>query len=214
MRFALLDVYQTAAVDCWSDITYYTPFYLTTVLTLSFLACSAVLHRAIPGLIARCCPQYDSSNSYWRSVCLKITVVVMTVMYPALSLKSLALWNCTRVGDTLYLVEDLSIECEGEVYWRASFFNMVFVLLVVFGWPLFIVWYLRRMKTLGKLDEERVRDRVGFLYEQFDTKHLYWEVGDTVRKLYLVTGTRARVRVRVRLRLRLHVCLSIGEILH
>ncbi len=82
MRYALLDVYQIAAVDCWSNMSFYTPFYFTTCGTLAFLLISAIVHHTIPCVFARCFPSLDSANNYWRSVCLKILVIVMTVLYP------------------------------------------------------------------------------------------------------------------------------------
>ena len=63
-----------------------------------------------------------------------------TVFYPAISLKSLILWNCTRVGEVSYITDDLSLPCEGAAYTRASAFNVVFVVGVVIGWPSFLIW--------------------------------------------------------------------------
>jgi hypothetical protein len=58
---------------------------------------------------------------------------------------------------------------------------------VVVGWPAFIVWYLRRVQLQGRTADESVLSRVGFLFEQYRPEYLYWDVVETVRKLYLVT---------------------------
>jgi hypothetical protein len=59
----------------------------------------------------------------------------------AISLKSLSLWNCTKVGDVYYLTNDLRLKCTGSAYVAASVFNVLFVLVVVFGWPAFLIWF-------------------------------------------------------------------------
>jgi hypothetical protein len=91
------------------------------------------------------------------------------------------------VGEESYLVEDLSLPCSGPAYRAASAFNAMFVLLVVCGWPCFLVWYLRRLKHRGVTEKESVIDRVGFLFSKYKPDHIYHDVIETVRKLYLVT---------------------------
>jgi hypothetical protein len=64
------------------------------------------------------------------------------VFYPAISLRSLSLWNCISVGNLgLYLVDDLSVKCSGPDYQLASVFNAIFVVGVVAGWPAFLVCF-------------------------------------------------------------------------
>ncbi len=82
---------------------------------------------------------------------------------------------------------DLSLRCDGDEYRRMSAFNVAFVVGVVVGWPAFIVWYLRRVQLQGRTADESVLSRVGFLFEQYRPEYLYWDVVETVRKLYLVT---------------------------
>ena len=103
-----------------------------------------------------------------------------------LSLKSLSLWNCTTVGATSYLTADLSVPCSGGAYSSATAFNVLFVVGVVVGWPAFLVWYLRRIYLRGRTAEQSVLDRVGFVYAPYRPDYLYWDVMETVRKLYLV----------------------------
>ena len=109
-----------------------------------------------------------------------------TIFYPAISLKSLSLWNCTTVGATRFLTADLSVPCAGEAYTTATVFNILFVVGVVVGWPAFLVWYLRRIYVRGRTAEQTVLDRVGFVYAPYRPDYLYWDVLETVRKLYLV----------------------------
>ena len=95
-----------------------------------------------------------------------------TVFYPAISLKALSLWNCTPVGTVSYLTVDLSLTCAGSQYVNATIFNIFFVVGVVVGWPAFLIWYLRRVRLMGRTADAIVLSRVGFLFEQVRTPGL------------------------------------------
>ena len=121
---------------------------------------------------------------------LDLLFIVAFRLFLCFSLKALSLWNCTTVGPTLFLTADLSLTCAGAPYLTATAFNIVFVVGIVVGWPVFLVWYLRRIQARGRTHEVAVLERVGFLYEQYRAEYLYWDVLETVRKLYLVTVVR------------------------
>ncbi len=55
------------------------------------------------------------------------------------------------MGTKSYLVQDLSLVCGGPAYDRASAFNVFFVVTVIAGWPLFLVWYLHKVLFAGRL---------------------------------------------------------------
>jgi hypothetical protein len=61
---------------------------------------------------------------------------------------------------------------------------------VVVGWPVFLIYYLRKIQQAGRLDNARVQDRVGFLFQQYRPEYLFFDVVETVRKLWLVTVVR------------------------
>jgi hypothetical protein len=61
---------------------------------------------------------------------------------------------------------------------------------VVVGWPVFLIYYLRKIQQAGRLDNSRVQDRVGFLFQQYRPEYLFFDVVETVRKLWLVTVVR------------------------
>ena len=60
------------------------------------------------------------------------------------------------------------------------------MVVIVIGWPLFLYWYLRHLRDAGRLANKRVLDRVGWLYEQYRPEFMFYDVSDTMRKLYLV----------------------------
>jgi len=115
-----------------------------------------------------------------------LPILSQTIFYPAISLKSLSIWNCTTVDTARFLTADLSVPCTGDAYTTATVFNILFVVGVVVGWPAFLVWYLRRIYVRGRTTEQTVLDRVGFVYAPYRPDYLYWDVLETVRKLYLV----------------------------
>ena len=90
------------------------------------------------------------------------------------------------MGDARYLAADLSLMCAGEAYATATVFNVLFVVGVVVGWPAFLVWYLRRIYASGRTMDQTVLDRVGFVYAPYRPDYLFWDVLETLRKLYLV----------------------------
>jgi hypothetical protein len=57
----------------------------------------------------------------------------------AISLMSLSIWNCVSVGEHLYMVNDLTLMCEGPEYRTASILNILFVVVVVIGYFVFFV---------------------------------------------------------------------------
>ena len=59
---------------------------------------------------------------------------------PAISLKSLSLWNCEKVGTSRYLINDFSLECNGAYYTATSVFNVLFTIGIVVGWPGFLLY--------------------------------------------------------------------------
>ncbi len=171
MRLALLDIYQVASVrrllctcrtlveclvhgnvillllnvfqvDCIANVNYYVPYWTVVLVTSALLLVAFFLHRTLPAIARSCCAQLEGDViREARSKIVKYTCVLMTVFYPVFSLKSLSLWNCTKIGSAHYLTEDLRLLCSGPQYSLASAVNIIFVLFVVMGWPAFLVWY-------------------------------------------------------------------------
>ncbi len=65
------------------------------------------------------------------------------------------------MGGKHYLVQDYSLQCTGPGYVATSVFNSMFVVGVVLGWPLWLIYYLRKIALAGKLNVARVDDRIG-----------------------------------------------------
>ncbi len=81
------------------NVLFNSPYYLTTVTALTILVLAPVVHKTIPLLLGACCPHLVSDwNKRMRDLVVKFVAIFMTIFYPAISLKSLSLWNCIAVG--------------------------------------------------------------------------------------------------------------------
>jgi hypothetical protein len=187
-QFALLDFFQVTSMDCWQRLDFLDTYYMTTGVTFSILILAPFIHRSIPKMLDFFQGSHELElRRKWRNMLIKSVAMYMAILYPAIALKSLSLWNCQQIGDTYYLVLDVSLECAGTRYNRAKIFNILFVLVVVVGWPSFLVWYLQKISAVGKVQDASVSDRIGFLYEPYKQEYIWWDVVETLRKLYLVT---------------------------
>jgi hypothetical protein len=157
----------------------------------------------------------NESLTVMCSFCFSLFVLHVRCTDPAIALQSLSLWNCQTIGGHSFLVRDLTVKCEGSKYQVASAFNVFFVVTVILGWPVFLIWcaflcyrhfhvqsesesgvrapclfdirYLRRIQISGRFHEETMADRIGFLYKKYRPDFIFWDVFETLRKLYLVT---------------------------
>jgi hypothetical protein len=101
-------------------------------------------------------------------------------------LNSLGWWHCPCVCVCVSLSLSLSLSTRRN----SDDFPASSLSQVVVGWPAFLIYYLRKIQQAGRLDNARVQDRVGFLFQQYRPEYLFFDVVETVRKLWLVTVVR------------------------
>jgi hypothetical protein len=187
-KLALLDFFQVTSFDCWQRLNFLDTFWITMGVTFGILCLVPIFHRYTPHILRCITGANDPAlRRVVRNLAFKVVAMYMAVLYPAITLKSLSLWNCQTIGDTEYLVLDVSQRCDGDRYARASLFNVFFVVVVVVGWPAFLIVYLRRIASADRHADTSVADRIGFLYEPYRREFMWWDVLETMRKLYLVT---------------------------
>lgn len=85
------------------------------------------------------------------------------------------LFFALRPSGKSLLESDMDVECWSDEHWSAvggmaipAFF--FFVLLIPFVGLILVLGYR------GRLNEEIVKDRVGFLYSSYEPKYYFWEV--------------------------------------
>ena len=160
----MLPFFHITSFDCWDRVSFYVIYAVGVFITLAVAAISIRLFLV--------------GSTDTRNTVIKTVTLVFTVAYPIISLVSLSLWNCTRVGDVFFLTADLTIQCNGTQYLSVALANIIFVLLFVFGWPVFSFIYVYRYRD--QLEDESVRARIGHFYNSYQglhtsclAKHLY-----------------------------------------
>ncbi len=82
MRIALLDVYEVMSVDCVAYVDFFTPYWLTTSLTLFILVAAFCLHRLLPLVSTACFANMDRNRvRELRSLIVKYTFIFMCVHF-------------------------------------------------------------------------------------------------------------------------------------
>lgn len=181
LRIALLDFFQLTSFSCWQTTNFYDGYLFTVVGTLILVLFSFILHLICKFILPKFSLK-DHKKSFQEMI-VKVTTLIISIIYPSVSLTSLSLWNCTPVGSELYLVEDYSLICSGSTYLLYTIFNVIFVTVFVAGWPLFIFFYL--FKVRQRLIEKTVLVRIGHIFSPYSHEFFYWEVVECLRKLYL-----------------------------
>ena len=171
MHVFMLDVFQISSVDCWKFISFYTD-YVVTISCLAAFIFLAWLAHALIGMFIGLYPAHFQYKRQYRDSVVKFSTLVIGLVYPAISLKSLSLWNCQRVGDHLYMVVDFTLLCEGNTYLAYSIVNAIFVAVFVVGWPLFLSGFLFHLRL--RLADETVHARIGHVYKSYTDQYFYW----------------------------------------
>ncbi|KAG5189912.1 hypothetical protein JKP88DRAFT_252638 [Tribonema minus] len=83
----------------------------------------------------------------FRAKCIQAFAWVAIAVYPGVSARVFALWNCRTLEDgTGYLWTDPSVECDGAAYNSYAGTNVVFLLAYPLGLPALLLYLLRRAR--------------------------------------------------------------------
>jgi hypothetical protein len=129
------------------------------------------------------------------------TVLVVFLLYPSLSARTLRLYECSIYGDLLLLAADTRLDCRSRELWFAQKVGLVVIGVFVVGVPLSfyaVLYYAASQRQdvtgmLEKLDEARAemdrryQRRLGILYTKYKSDCWWWEVFDLIRKLLLTS---------------------------
>eukprot|EP00455_Lapot_gusevi_P034489 TRINITY_DN3801_c0_g1_i13.p1 TRINITY_DN3801_c0_g1~~TRINITY_DN3801_c0_g1_i13.p1 ORF type:complete len:675 (+),score=72.70 TRINITY_DN3801_c0_g1_i13:245-2026(+) len=185
-RIALLDLLQISSFGCYRRYDFYESFLLTALGTLLFMAVCGVLYAAamvVVKILQRVCNINSNAAGQIEGFSISALTLIMLIIYPAVSIKSLQLFNCVSIEGQYYLDADYQIVCSGPLYTRYALFNAFFILMVPIGWPVFLLWYLRRVKD--HLQDPAVEGTLGHVYRDYKLNCYWWEVEELVRKLLL-----------------------------
>ncbi|EAR87180.2 transmembrane protein, putative (macronuclear) [Tetrahymena thermophila SB210] len=115
------------------------------------------------------------------------TAIMFLIIYiqPDLVAQIIALLSCRQVGDTNYILSNVSFVCysrEHQFYILALIIPML--LLWVFIIPAIFFFLLRRNKD--KLESSEIKLKYGFLYKEYQNYAFYWEFIKMAEKLAII----------------------------
>ena len=147
LKFTLFAFIEGANFSCAAPYNFLDSYWTQTGFVLCAIALIAVLHQVVVPAAFRHNPAWFGGDAHpVRDQLVRLCMFGMGVIYPSLSSISLAMFRCQTVGAHSYLSADLSIDCDSGAFRVAWIFNIVFVVLIVIGWPATLFFYLWRTK--------------------------------------------------------------------
>jgi hypothetical protein len=177
-------------VDCAVQTNYYSKLLayllipiLAVVVPLAIFLSWHFFRRGLGILIRR--PYYGTVGDALNGSLLA-TMIIIFMTHPTVSRQVFNVFNCVDLDGTLYLVEDLSVECNEQdpqyLLWKQISFIALFAFCL--GVPIYgfiLLYFLRH-----KLKLPSTRSRFGFLYIGLNPSVYYWEMLTILRKLSIV----------------------------
>jgi len=137
---------EAADVSCiYRDYSFLDNYWAQVTLTLGGFAAVVTVHSIIFPLFRE---TLGENYKITRAKLLRFSVIALNFWYPSVGATTMVLLQCQDVGDKSLLRADLKIDCNGSAYYNAWAFNIFFIIVVVFGWIIFLTWYLLRTLTL------------------------------------------------------------------
>ncbi|EAR87179.2 transmembrane protein, putative (macronuclear) [Tetrahymena thermophila SB210] len=129
----------------------------------------------------------NSSQQYKFPWYILTTAIMFLIIYiqPDLVAQIVALLSCRQVGDTNYILSNVSFVCysrEHQFYILALIIPML--LFWVFIIPAILFFLLRRNKD--KLEFSEIKLKYGFLYKEYQNYSFYWEFVKMAEKLAII----------------------------
>eukprot|EP00004_Rigifila_ramosa_P013166 TRINITY_DN289_c0_g1_i4.p1 TRINITY_DN289_c0_g1~~TRINITY_DN289_c0_g1_i4.p1 ORF type:complete len:4683 (+),score=945.47 TRINITY_DN289_c0_g1_i4:1543-14049(+) len=118
-------------------------------------------------------------NRYWT-----LLIVTLTLAHPGVTKQALQFFNCVKVGDSNYLIADLSVSCDTDRYNRWVAGAIVFLVIYCFGGP--ILLFFKVYRNLDKMDDPFIWARYSYLIDGYKREKFYWELVIMLRKMFIV----------------------------
>ena len=132
---------------------------------------------------------------------INLTVLLMFLAYPMMCARILKLYSCRSFSEHSLLATDWSLRCGGEDVTRYQAAGAVFLILYVFGIPLFFFYVLyitARPKELPDLPPRQLMElerqnarrlsRYTFLFDIYEPGQWWWELTEMCRKLVMTSA--------------------------
>lgn len=115
----------------------------------------------------------------------KLFLYILFLIYPSESSTILRLYICKDVDGTGYLLTDVRIQCYTDTWHIYTLASIPLILLYPVGIPAFFYVLLRSNKT--QLHDKRIQAQLGFLYAGYTAECWWFELADTVHKLFVTS---------------------------
>ncbi|EWS76085.1 transmembrane protein, putative (macronuclear) [Tetrahymena thermophila SB210] len=113
------------------------------------------------------------------------SIFLFLYLQPDLVSQMISLLSCRQIGDTLYILNNTTYECNTKSY---KFYSISFVLPFLILWvlilPLLLLIYILKNKV--KLDNLSINMRFGFLYREYKNNVFYWEFIKIAQKISII----------------------------
>ncbi|EAS05865.2 transmembrane protein, putative (macronuclear) [Tetrahymena thermophila SB210] len=115
------------------------------------------------------------------------TAIIFLIIYvqPDLVAQTIALLSCRQIGDTNYILSNVSFVCYTHEHYYYSF---TIVLPMLISWviiiPAFLFLVLRKNKN--NLESIDIKLKYGFLYKEYQESAFYWEFVKMIEKLAII----------------------------
>jgi hypothetical protein len=169
LKHFMFDVVEGADLECLVPHNFLDLFWAQVGLTLGAIVLVTLCHQVI--IKMTCIQRRLDAETYdtYRDMLVKWFFFAMTIWHPNVSRTALLLLQCQTIGYSSYLTTDTSIDCNSLAYRVAFVFDVIFIIFIVAGWLVFLLWYLWRVRRLFTSSHLNL-DESGELYDEASQK--------------------------------------------
>ncbi len=171
--------------DCFSQDNYY--FMYVAILGMPLAVGFLILFFwVLPRRSNLFCWRHYSSKAKRRNAIQtwRLFLYFIFLVFPIVSSKVLRHYICDDIDGTSFLAADYRVKCFTDLWNLTSYVSTNFILLYPIGIPVFFFVLLRYNRK--KLATPDVKAQLGFLYAGYKESIWWWEIVDSLHKLFLV----------------------------
>ncbi|EAR87182.2 transmembrane protein, putative (macronuclear) [Tetrahymena thermophila SB210] len=153
---------------------------IPVVYMILFLTCMLIYY-----LVKKCKKSKQEKQQFpWYILTTAIMFLIIYIQ-PDLVAQIIALLSCRQIGDTKYILSNVSFVCYTSQHYLYALSLVVPMLLVwVFILPGILFFLLRRNKE--NLESIEIKLKYGFLYKEYQNYAFYWEFVKMAEKLAII----------------------------
>ena len=172
--------------ECIGAVTYYRELLVMMLAPLAAFTGCAVLYL-LPSHFDLLCFRHQTlqAKTRLRMKFWKLFLYCLFLIYPSLSSTVLRQFVCLSIDSTQWLLTNLRVQCYTSDWYFYSYVSIPFIVLYPIGIPLF--FFVLLASNRHNLHERRVQAQLGFLYASYQHSLWWWEILDSVHKLFLTS---------------------------